>query len=278
MFTAENGATFLSPFWWRDATTMDRRKADELFFKIQGMIEDQMEYAVPTQSIWARSHVDPAAYDLPPGSILYEVAKSGLMFKSFAMTFTVNQVRRISAQPTLGAKIGYGLNLAAGATVMGAISLQITNLVSGRDPEEMDPTFWVRAVQKGGGFGIMGDIVAAGQTSWGGGFGSYIAGPMPQLASDIWGISVKNAWQAATGQETNFAAEAARLGRRYTPMGQTPAVGPAIDRLFWDQLQLLLDPESVEDLHTAARRRTNLYGNDYFWMPGSPLPDRAPAF
>lgn len=277
MFKASNGATFASPIWWREVTDLDAKQADELFFKIQGMIEEQMEYAVPTQSLLARGAVDPAAYDLPPGSLVYEVAKSGLMFKSFAMTFTVNQYRRIAAQQTIGGKIGYGMNLAAGATVMGALSLQIANLWSGRDPENMaTPDFWARATLKGGGFGIMGDIVAAGQTQWGGGFGSYLMGPVPQLAQDVWGLTIYNAWQMAMGEETNFAVELARMGKRYTPMGQTPAIGPAMDRMFWDQLAIMLDPDAANALNQAAKRRQNLYGNADWWMPGEALPSRAP--
>jgi hypothetical protein len=279
MFQASNGATFASPMWWRETTDMPEKQADDLFFKIQGLIEEQMEYAVPTQSLLARGAVDPAAYDLPPGSLVYEVAKSGLMFKSFAMTFTVNQFRRISSQQTLGGKIGYAMNLAAGATVMGALSVQIAQLWSGRDPQDMtDPGFWAQATLKGGGFGIMGDIVSAGQTQWGGGFGSYLMGPMPQLAQDVWGLTVYNAWQMAMGEETNFAYELARMGKRYTPMGQTPAIGPAMDRMFWDQLAIMLDPEAQSALAAASQRRQNLYGNAEWWKPGAALPARAPDF
>ena len=277
LFKAGNGATFLSPFWWREATDLPTEQADEIFFKLQGLVEEQMEFAVPTQSLLARGAVDPAGRDLPPGSLLYEVAKSGLMFKSFAMTFSVNQYRRLSAQPTMAGKIGYGLNLAAGATILGALSLQIGDIALGRDPQTMtDASFWGRATLKGGGFGLIGDIVSTGEASWGGGFSSYIAGPVPQLANDAWGLTVGNAWEFATGQDTNFAKELSRTGRRYTPMGQTPAIGPAMDRLFWDQLQLLLDPESISDMQMAAKRRANLYSNDAWWMPGEAAPSRAP--
>jgi hypothetical protein len=277
MFTAGNGATFASPIYWREATDLPANVADDIFFKIQSLIEEQTEYAVPTQSLLARGAVDPAAYNIPPGSILYELAKSGTMFKSFAMTFTVNQIRRIQAQPTLGGKIRYGMNLAAGATVMGALSLQLFEMAKGNDPQPMDNgMFWARAAMKGGGFGIIGDIVSAGQSSWGGGFGSYVSGPIPQLMGDTWNLTFKNAYQLATGNDTNFASELATMGKRYTPLGQTPIAGPAIDRMFWDQLQLFLDPESQKAMMSKAKRRENLFGNESWWMPGSPTPTRAP--
>lgn len=278
LFRAGNGGTFASPMWWRETTKMDRRKADDLFMKIQGLVEEQMEFAVPTQSLLARSRLDPAAYNLVPGTFLYEVAKSGLMFKSFAMTFTVNQYRRLMSFPTIGGRIGYGINLAAGATVMGAIALQIGDLALGRDPQDMTtPQFWGRAAMKGGGFGMLGDIVATGAASWGGGYPAYLAGPVVQTAADGYDLILKNAYEFATGQETKFGRELGRIGKRYMPMGQTPAIGPALDRLFWDQLSILLDPEAADALVKASKRRANLNGgNADWWMPGSLAPSRAP--
>lgn len=279
MFKAENGATFAMPLHWRYATDLPDRQAEEIFFKVQGAIEEQMELAVPTGSLYARSYFDPAAHDMPPGTFLYEVAKSGMMFKSFAMTFTVNQYRQIMSKPTIAGRIGYGLNLAAGATAMGAIAIQANELLMGRDPQDMtSPNFWGRAAMKGGAFGIVGDIATTGQATWGGGFPSYVSGPMPQAAQDTWGLTIGNAFQLAAGQDTNFAQELARFGKRYTPMGQTPIIGPALDRLWWDQMQILLDPDSADALTEAAQKRANLYQSGDFWMPGNLAPQRAPNF
>lgn len=277
LFKAGNGATFASPHYWRASTDLPFDKAEDIFFKFQGLIEEQTEYAVPTQSLLARGMVDPAAYGVPPGTIAYEVVKSGLMFKSFTMTFTVNQIRRIAAQPTAAGKIGYGLNLAAGATVMGVIALQLGEVIKGNDPADMsNPTFWGKAMLKGGGFGIVGDIVATGESSWGGGFASYAAGPVPQAMNDVWGLTIGNALEFAMGEDTKMAAELSRFGKRYTPMGQTPLVGPAMDRLLWDQLQLFLDPDSEREMVRRATNTNNLNGTDGWWMPGSAVPERAP--
>lgn len=276
-FKADNGATFAMPIYWREATSLPREKADEIFFKMQGLAEEQLEIAVPTNSLLARSYVDPAAYDMPPGSIGYEVVKSGLMFKSFAMTFTVNQYRQMMARPTIPGRIGYALNLAAGATVMGALALQVNDVLMGRDPQDMtNPMFWARATMKGGAFGIIGDIVSTGQASWGGGFPSYVAGPMPQAVGDVWNLTFKNAYEFATGADTHFAEDVSRFGKRYTPMGQSVVIGPALDNLFWDQLQLWIDPESANALAKASKKRSNLYGGGQWWQPGDALPGRAP--
>lgn len=277
MFRAGNGATFVDPLWWRETTKMKPELADELFLKIQGMIEEQTEYAVPTQSLKARGYLDPAAYDLPPGSLLYEVAKSGLMFKSFTMTFMVGQYRRIAEQPTFAGKIGYAANMVAGATAMGAVALQLGELIKGNDPMPMnDPMFMAKAALKGGGLAIMGDIIAAGQTNWGGGFASYISGPMPQLAQDAWNLTIKNAYQFATGDDPNFGKDVGTAMKRYTPMAQTPLIGPAFDRLVADQMVRLLDPDAEKDFKRKSTLQQNSTGNGSWWMPGSPVPGRAP--
>tara|TARA_R110000782_G_scaffold124934_3_gene216546 strand:- start:8321 stop:10783 length:2463 start_codon:yes stop_codon:yes gene_type:complete len=277
MFTAGNGATFASPIYWREATDLPYDQAEDIFFKIQGMIEEQTEFAVPTQSLLARGMVDPSAYDIPPGTLPYEIVKSGLMFKSFAMTFTVNQWRRTMAQPSLAGKIGYAANLVGGATALGAVSLQLAEIIKGNDPQDMtDGMFWARAGLKGGGFAVVGDLVSAGQSSWGGGVGSYVAGPMPQVAQDAWNLTIKNAWQFAMGDDTNLPKEMATAIKRYMPMGQTPAIGPAFDRLVADQLHSFLDPAAERDFRKRATAQKNAYSNGSWWMPGSPVPDRAP--
>lgn len=275
MFTADNGATFLSPIWWRQATDMEPARADAIFAKVQTMFEEQMEFAIPTQNIWARAGVEA---DDVPGSIGYELKKSGLMVKSFMMTFTVNQISRTLAQKGAQARALYAFDLLAGSTIMGAVALQLGELLYGRDMQDMtDPSFWGRATLKGGGFGVIGDLVAAGESSWGGGFESFVAGPGIQLVGDVWNLSVGNAVELMSGQDTKFGRELVRFLDRYTPGADIPGVGLAMDRLFWDSLQRLVDPEAEQALYDAAIRRQNLYGNASWWMPGSPAPGRGPS-
>lgn len=277
VYSAGNGATFLNPLYWRAGQEEAGGATNDLFLKLQSAVEEMTEVGVPTQSLYGKAFFDPSAFGLPAGSIAYEVLKSGTMFKSFVAAFTVNQIRMIAAKPTISSKIGYSLNLVAGATILGGMALQIGEIIKGNDPQPMDrPDFIMRAAMKGGGFGILGDIVTTGEASWGGGFGSYIAGPIPQLMDDAWSLTISNAIQLAMGKDTNFASELATAGKRYTPLGQTPLIGPSMDRMLWDQLQLYLDPQSAGDMQQKAQRRENLFGNDEYWRPGQMLPARAP--
>lgn len=275
LFTAGNGATFASPIYWRQATKMDPSKADDLFLKMQALVEEQTEFAVPTQNLWARAQIEG---DMIPGTIGYEIAKSTLMVKSFAMTFTVNQISRVMAQQGIKARAMYGFDLVAGATVLGASSLIIADIINGRDPSNMtEPKFWAKAMAKGGGFGVIGDIVAAGESSWGGGFASYVAGPGPQLIGDVWNLSVGNAVELMGGKETKAGREFVRFLNRYSPGADLPYVGLAVDRMVWDSLQRILDPEAQEAFSMAAKRNQKDSGGPGWWLPGDIAPDRAPS-
>lgn len=290
-YEPEAGVTFLNPLYWRESTNLGRQRADEVFLAMQGLSERWTEIAVPTSNLQARAVFDPVAWGLAPGSFGYEFGKSAGMFKSFVMAFTVNQYRMIVRQPTTEARVGYVANLVGGATVMGALSLQLGEILKGNDPMNMDPTdltfmenaeFWGRALLKGGGAGPLADIIIVGEASWGGGFGSYLGGPVAQMFNDAWTLGPSNAINAAgdiargESVDTGFAKEFARMGRRYTPMGQTPLIGPAMDRLVWDQLHQVMDPEGSQAIDRAARMRENRDGNASWWLPGAPMPDRVP--
>lgn len=274
MFVAGNGATFASPIYWRETTKMDPAKADDLFLKMQALVEEQTEFAVPTQSLWARSHVEG---DAIPGTIDYEVRKSMLMVKSFAMTFTVNQISRMAAMNSWQQRALYGLDLAAGATMLGATSLIIADLINGRDPSDMtEPKFWGKAMLKGGGFGVIGDIIAAGESSWGGGFGSFVGGPAWQLLDQTWALSVGNAVELMGGEETKAGREFVKYLDRWTPGTDLPYAGIAIDRLLWNNLQKLLDPEADKAFAMAAKKNIKDYGSAGWFIPGENMPRRAP--
>lgn len=261
--------------WWRQTTKMDPAKADDLFFKLQSLVEEQTEFAVPTSSLYARAHVP---FELmPAGSIGYEIGKSAMMVKSFAMTFTTNQISRIMAQPTGWSRFAYGMDMVAGTAVMGALSLHAGALINGRDPEDMTTRdFWPRAILRGGGFGIIGDLVSAGETKWGGGLGSYASGPVWQLAGDTYNLTVGNMVELLNGDETKAGREFVKYLKRYTPGVDHPVLGIALDRMLFNSMQRMLDPEAGKAFHQQAQRIKRDTGSEGWWVPGEYTPRGAP--
>ncbi|WP_374646655.1 hypothetical protein [Tabrizicola sp.] len=275
LFRSTNGATFASPIYWREATDMDRAAADDLFARLQAIVEEQTEFAVPTRSSWAEAHILGTA---PPGSIGYELAKSGLMFKSFPMTVTVNQIRRIMAPPHGRGSVSYALDYAGGAVLLGAVSLQLVELASGNDPLDMTQAdFWAAAALRSGTFGLLGDALASTERP-GQGLASFVGGPMVGLAQDTASLTFGNLIDAASGQDMNFLREATRYVNRYLPGGDLPFVGIAADRLLIDRLIMAIDGQGVEELAREVARSRKRRSENIFWLPGTPSPSRMPDF
>ncbi len=273
LFTTTNGATFASPIYWRQATDLPKEQADSLFLKLQGLVEEQTEFAVPTQSVWARAFVEGG---MPPGSIGYELAKSGLAFKNFPLTFTVNQVRRVLSIPTTSGRLAYVFDLAAGATVLGALSLQILEIAQGNDPRDMTrPEFWAAAALRGGAFGMLGDLGDAATGPFGG-LAGYAGGPVLGAAQDLADLATRTAGNLADGDLGSIGSDALKFANRYLPGGDIPVLGVALDRMFFDRLMVVLDPEAADALVRAAQNRERRTGADAWWMPGVSAPRRAP--
>ena len=100
---------------------------------------------------------------------------------------------------------------------------------------------------------------------------AYAAGPVLSAGQDAWGLIFGNALNLATGKETHFARDAVRALDRYAPGLDLPVLGAALDRLFSDQLLLLLDPDAADAVERASRRKAR-----DFWLPGDIAPSRLP--
>lgn len=274
MFTASNGAKFITPLHWVNATSMPRAQAEGLSQRLAGILEEQLEYAVPSVSIEGRSIF---LGDARPGSFVGELMRSAVMYKSFALSVTLNQYRRVMAQPTGLARAQYFATMTAGLTVLGATAVQLKALAAGRDPEPMDTSkFWGRAFMQGGGVGILGDFLASETSRMGGGMPETLTGPVVGLGADVSRAFMSNATRAAQGKDTFIGRDVVNLTRRYTPGTSLWQTRLAMDRLVWDQLQGVLDPDadSVWALQEKNRRRD--FGNASWWERGELTPERGP--
>lgn len=276
LMTAPNGANFLSPQWWLEhQTTLPRDQAEGLAMRLQAIFEEQQELAIPSVNLAGRVAFQGASQ---PGTPLGELARSGVMFKSFAMSLMINQVRRFWAQPTPLARAAYAVKLAASLTLMGAMAVQLKELAKGRDPRPMDSsTFWAAAGLQGGGLGIFGDFFAASTNRFGGGFAETLAGPVVGLAADLAVPIGSNLSRAAQGENVLLGRDVANLVRYQTPAASSLWYGRrAWDAAVGDQLQLLLDPEADIAFRRATRRAERDYGTSLWWERGQLAPSRAP--
>lgn len=276
IFEAPNGAKFLTPTYFVEAADLPRNRAEGLAIRLGSIIQEQMEFAVPSHSLEMRAWLQGEA---KPGTPYGEVLRSTTMYKGWAATFTMNQIRRTWAQPGPMSRAAYFGRMVAGMTLMGAVAVQLKELAKGRDPRPMDEgKFWGAALFQGGGLGIFGDLVYSETTRAGGGLYETIGGPVVGFASDVAGAGIYNAARALEGKDTRVGRDLTNLFRRYTPGTSIWYARTALDRAVWDQMQQMLDPEAATSWRRSERRREKAYGTSLWWDRGELSPDRGPDF
>lgn len=275
LFTAPNGGRFLPPHYWLETqTTLPRAEAEGLAIKLQALIEQQMEFAIPSVSLEGRSSI---IGDAAPGTVGGELLRSTAMYKNFAVSLTLNQYRHIAAMDSNWSRAAYVAKLTTFLTLGGAIGVQLKEIIKGRDPQPMDdPAFWGAALFQGGGLGIFGDFFSSNTSRAGGGLAETLAGPVVGLAGDIGRAAISNVSRAIEGKDTLIGRDIANLARRYTPGTSLWYARAALDRMVWDQMQSVLDPEAESQWRAAEGRQRRERGNASWWERGNALPGRAP--
>lgn len=276
IFTEASGATFLSPFHWLEhQTQMPRMEAEGLALRVQMIIEEQLEFAVPTANIEGRARL---VGDTTPGTFAGELLRSSTMYKSFAMSLTLGQYRRFMNQPTPITKATYAAKVSAGLFLVGALAVQLKEIAKGNDPRPMDDgKFAMAAAFQGGGLGIFGDFFASETSRAGGGIAETLAGPVAGFAGDVVGIGASNLQRAVEDKSTFLGRDVSNFVRYNTPVASSLwPTRVAFDRMVADQLQSFLDPEAEATWRRQMRQRERNYGTRTWWQRGELSPDRAP--
>ncbi len=275
IFRPTEGAVFLNPIHWLEHTNVPRAEAEGLSMRVQMIVEEQLELAVPTGSLEAKAMV---LGDTRPGTFTGEFLRSGMKYRGWSLSLMFNHFRRAQAMPTGMDRWTYAATLGAQLTIMGALAVQLKEMAKGRDPRPMtDGKFWLAATFQGGGLGIFGDFFAAESNRMGGGIGETLAGPVVGLASSIVRPIATNLTALATGAETHLGRDVANLLRYNTPVASSLWYArAAYDRMVADQIQLILDPDARANMRRQEQTRTRNLGNEPFYPRGALLPSRAP--
>jgi hypothetical protein len=183
--------------------------------------------------------------------------------------------------PLLANRAVYMGAMLATTTALGAIVLQIKQIVAGKDPIDMAGDhavkFWFKAAAQGGGLSIVGDTLLndpgdSTSDAVRGMFGTAL-GPSISTAAQLGAIGVENSWKAAKGKQTHAAAETLNVMRANTPYVNLWYAKAAIDHAGMHALQENLSPGYLSKMQQRTKKD---FGQDYWWKPGTGLPDRAP--
>jgi hypothetical protein len=242
--------------------------------RLLGAILDERQFAVLEPS--ARTS-QLAGVGGPRGTFFAEMLQSGpLMYKAFPVQMILTHGMRAAQQADFGSRAAYGMAVLATTTMAGALTLQVKSIVSGRDPRDMSrPSFWANALVTGGALGIYGDLLSTGTTKSGGQALEALLGPIASVvtratcASGIIRSQIED-------NPRNFGGWLAQLARYNTPGTNLWYTRLGTDRLLWDQIQMMIDPEYRRSFHRTEQRARENYGQEFWFRPGETSPERAP--
>lgn len=284
IYTDARGGRHINANWFREHTDLPAAEAEDIAIRWGALVQDHMEQSIPTSSIRGRASI---IGESRPGSLMGELARSGIMYKGYALSQMFNMIRRLGEMPgNLGTKARFATFYVAAMTAMGALSLQLKEIAKGNDVRSMNPLtgsgFWRAALLQGGGIGIFGDFFSASTSRTGAGIQEVLLGPVVGLGSDVLRATTGQLGNAWDGGKTSVGRSLVNLGRRYNPLASFQPLLPvptraALDRMVWDQLQWLVDPEADMQFRRVAARLKKEKGTQMWWNRGQMLPSRLPA-
>jgi hypothetical protein len=176
-----------------------------------------------------------------------ELTKSFFLFKSFPLAMIARHWMRGMDMETAGGKAVYIGSLVAGTTVLGAMSMQINEVLSGRDPRNLNPLDggarnWIQAMLKGGSLGIYGDFLFSESTQHGQSPVASFMGPVIGMGESLFNLTQGNIVQAVLGKDTHVGAELVKFVKGNTPGASLLYLKAALDRIVFHQLQEYFSP------------------------------------
>ncbi|MEH7904344.1 hypothetical protein V7794_24520 [Rhizobium laguerreae] len=244
----------------------DQRLADRLM----SAIIDERHFAVVEPDSRIRGKM---ALGMQRGTILGEAVRSATQFKSFPMTFMMTHLMRGLTQGSMSNRAYRTTQLLITMTIAGAVTSQMQSIIAGRDPQNMaDPKFWMQSFIRGGGGGMLADFVYSSTTRGKEGITQYLAGPAP-------GALIAGAGDLAQTIAGNGELKGKTLAdhiKAWTPGSSLWYTKAATDRLIFDNIQAMIDPNYRQSFNRYERRMKKDFGQTFWWAPGDGLPQRAP--
>lgn len=261
--------TVLTPDAIMKVANVERHAKEKAATKLLSVVLEEQNTAVIEPGARERADLNT---DARAGTFKGELLRSIFLFKSFPHAMITRHVHRaLGAYDGLGGKVGYLASLIALQTVMGAVALEINDILSGRDPRNLNPfekhgiKNWIAAVLKGGALGVYGDFLFDEAGASGRSPVETMAGPVAGTVASAISLTQGNAVQYLRGENTHAGAELARFLRGITPGSNLWYTKAATDHLIFQNMQEFFSPGYLADMRAKAYRNA---GTTYWWRPG----------
>lgn len=218
--------------------------------------------------------------DLQRGTVKGEIARSVLQFKSFPWAFFQRGMDAVANMEGPTSKAAMTAWLITSTTMAGAMIMQTRDMLAGKDPRDMMDKnwykFWGAAFLQGGALGIYGDFLySINQTRMGSGPLEAMAGPTLGPLLEIGAVlPMAAARQAMEGKDTHLAAQLISRGKGFVPGNNIWYTKAATEHLVWQRVMEALSPGY---LNMIRQKTAQEFSQDWWWRPGQPTPERAPA-
>ena len=211
------------------------------------------------------------------GSFIGFMARGFTQFKSFPTAFLMRHGTRAAKDGVFSTgTAAYLIPLAMGMGVMGSLSLQLGEIASGNNPMPMwdddDPLvglgFMTRAMMKGGGLTIMGDILAAGSDTSGRGSADFLIGPLGGDLAKLASLTSGTANQVINGKDVTSKPNQIYMFLKSKIPGQNLWwAKTAMNRLMFDDIQNMIAPDYQE----KYKRKMQKQNRSQWWESGNGL-------
>jgi hypothetical protein len=253
------------------------RVREQAATRLLGVVLEETDVAVIEPGAVERAFMGAG---LQRGTWKGELTRSFFLFKSFPLAMINRHWVRGMSQPNTGGRIGYLGTLIAATTAIGMVSLQVSQVLAGKDPRNMDVTEgwdgvrnWIAALLKGGSLGIYGDFLFSETSSTGRSITAQIAGPVIGAGEELFSLTQGNLMQAAAGKDTHAGAEVVRFTQSNLPGANLWYLKGSLDHVIFHNMQEYFSPGYLRQMKQRAYRD---YGQRYWWEPGDFAPNRAP--
>ena len=203
-----------------------------------------------------------------------ELTRSVFLFKSFPISVVLRHWTRAMGMPSAGGRAAYIAAFLASTTMLGALSQQLNDLASGRNPREMTGKdagkFWLGALLKGGGLGLYGDFLLSDHTRYGGGGLASMLGPVAGLVDDVVKLAQGIPLNAVEGKPEQTGGDLVKLGKGLIPGANLWYAKAALDHMIFNQLQEYFSPGYLRKMEQRSKKEFN---QAYWWRPQDVTPE-----
>lgn len=239
--------------------------------RLLGAVAEEVDMAVITPG--AREQMVTGG-GLQRGTWKGELVRSVFLFKSFPISVVMRHWSRAMGMPSAGGRAAYIGTFIASTTILGALSQQLNDMASGRNPREMTgeeaPKFWLGALLKGGGLGLYGDFLLSDHTRYGGGALASMLGPVAGLVDDVVKLSQGIPLNAVEGKPEQTGGDLVKLGKGLIPGANLWYAKAALDHMIFNQMQEYFSPGYLRKMEQRSKKEFN---QTYWWRPQDVTPE-----